>query len=168
MINLKRKSNMSKVRFHSLTPGCFLYDPKLQMMVVVYSVNKLKHSIRVGLGDDWYKDIDFNSDNIDDIILPLDIAEEDLIEWGFKKDTMKTNERYQDPDIINFVSPDGRLIIREDTQYMYGNRGDAEWGMHLDSSSFSTIASGDVQYIHEIQAICNAVNYDTTDLFKLL
>lgn len=145
---------------HSLTPGCWLWSKEYNVKVTVTNINTDLKYIDL-LYDNSYPDGVKNRIfyDKDDSVMEYLINEDDLIKLGFNKSVEYSEWKPEIPDLVEYRSPDHRLTIREDTMYMYGNRGDAHWCLHLDSEDFSTIAGADVNSFHEVQAICHAVGY---------
>lgn len=76
-------------------------------------------------------------------IKPLEITEELLLLNGYKKEELI-------PGMIQWISDDGRVILRDDKNYINSKN---NWSIHVDSPDMSSICNAELSYLHELQHI---------------
>lgn len=76
-------------------------------------------------------------------IKPIELTPELLEKNGFEK-------KEQVKGIIEWISPDGRVILRNDPEWI---NSDNTWSIHVDNESMESIGSAELSYFHELQHI---------------
>lgn len=97
-----------------------------------------------------------NKDVVLYMYFPIFVTPEILIENGFEKSTapILKNTEYR--------SKDGRVVITNGKEFQMD---ETIWYVHIDSEDMDTVGNGIFTYLHQLQNILNANNYEQQ--FKL-
>jgi hypothetical protein len=85
---------------------------------------------------------------------PIDLTPEILEHNGFTKE-----ERIK--GLVEWISEDGRVILRNDPNYLNSEN---IWGIHVDSPDMSTICTAELSYLHQLQHIYKHCEIEKTYL----
>lgn len=91
---------------------------------------------------------------------PIPITEEFLLNNGFKLDEkihIMTNERFYSTKINDF-----KISI-----HYFSNTIGRDWWVHIDNADCCTVASADVQYVHQLQNLLNLMGINSDFVVKV-
>lgn len=112
--------------------------------IVGVRTDMLEPHIRTDMSDTWYEE------GIEDLLEPIPLTPDILEKNGFKRDECIPQEKY-------YNGIDNRVILHNDKEYMNSVK---EWYVHIDSKDYCTIASCELTYLHELQALLTLCKID--------